>query len=61
MKLTMAPLEPWLHPSGQWSRADLRTWSRAKESGYITEEAADLLCIKYAGMQLEVIHPDYHP
>ena len=57
----MAPLEHWLKPSGQWSRADLRTWSRAKESGYITEEAADLLCIKYAGMQLEVIHPDYHP
>jgi hypothetical protein len=61
MKLSVGPLEPWLHPNGQWTRADQRAWCRAKETGHITDDMADRLLIRYASLQLEVIHPDYNP
>lgn len=62
MKLTFAPLEPWLYPSSEWDRTDVRAWWRAKKTGMISEETADRLLIRYAnGLQLEIVHPDYTP
>lgn len=61
MNLTTEPLRAWLKPNVTWSDTDLRGWERAKRSGTITEQMADRLCIRYAKIQLEVIHPDYQP
>lgn len=61
MSLPTAPLEKWLKPDKYWAKSDVRLWQRAKASGRITETAADRLCLTYAKMQLEVIHPDYQP
>lgn len=61
MTLPIEPLIPWLKPNRTWSKTDARGWERAKHTGTITEEMADRLCIRYAKMQLEVIHPDYQP
>ena len=61
MKLTFAPLEKWLSPTPDWNRSDARAWARAKKSGYISEETADRLMIRYAHIQLEIVHPDVQP
>lgn len=58
MKITTEPLELWLKPDKSWNKSDIRLWHRAKKDGRITEEAADRLCLRYASMQLELIHPD---
>ena len=58
MKLTFAPLEPWLTPNSSWDKSDARLHARAKQSGWITEEAADRLMLRYAHIQLELVHPD---
>ena len=58
MKLTFAPLEPWLTPSPRWDKSDARLHARAKQCGWITEEAADRLMLRYAHIQLELVHPD---
>jgi hypothetical protein len=60
-KLTFAPLEKWLTPTPDWNRSDARAWARAKKSGYISEETADRLLIRYTRMQLEIVHPDVQP
>jgi hypothetical protein len=61
MRLDFGPLEKWLYPSSEWDRADARAWWRAKKNGWISEETADRLCLRYAHIQLELIHPDVHP
>ncbi len=61
MRITFAPLEPWLHPSSEWDRADARAWWRAKNTGMIPEHIADRLMLRYANIQLELVHPDIHP
>ena len=58
MKLTFEPLDPWLHPNSQWDKSDARLYARAKKSGVITEEAADRLMLRYAHIQVELVHPD---
>ena len=58
MTLTYAPLEPWLRPDHTWTKADLRTHARARRSGIITYDAADRLMLRYARIQLELVHPD---
>jgi len=61
VNLPTAPLERWLKPDKYWAKSDIRLWQRAKASGHITEQAADRLCLRYAHVQLEVVHPDYQP
>jgi hypothetical protein len=61
MRLDFTPLERWLHPNATWDKTDARLYARAKKSGTITEEAADRLMLRYAKIQLELVHPDYHP
>jgi len=58
MMLTTAPLEPWLKPDRTWSKSDARVWTRAQQRGLIEEETADRLTLRYAKIQLELIHPD---
>jgi hypothetical protein len=58
MRLDFAPLEPWLKPNATWDKADARLHARAKQTGWITEEAADRLMLKYARIQLELVHPN---
>jgi hypothetical protein len=58
MKLSFTPLEPWLKPSPAWDKSDARLYARAKQAGWITEEAADRLMLRYAHIQLELVHPD---
>ncbi|HEY7823670.1 MAG TPA: hypothetical protein VIG24_12585 [Acidimicrobiia bacterium] len=58
MNLNTDPLEPWLKPDRTWNKSDVRLWHRAKKAGHISEEAADRLCLRYARIQLELIHPD---
>jgi hypothetical protein len=58
LKIDFAPLEPWLKPSPRWDKSDARLYARAKQCGWITEEAADRLMLRYAHIQLEVVHPD---
>jgi hypothetical protein len=33
-------------------------YARAKKNGHISEEAADRLMLRYAKIQLEIVHPD---
>jgi hypothetical protein len=33
-------------------------YARAKQTGWITEEAADRLMLRYAHIQVELVHPD---
>jgi hypothetical protein len=33
-------------------------YARAKQCGWITEEAADRLMLRYAHIQLELVHPN---
>jgi hypothetical protein len=61
MRLDFAPLEPWLYPDSDWTRSDARAWWRAKKTGMIAEETADRLMLRYAGIQLELVHPDVTP
>jgi hypothetical protein len=61
MKLTFAPLERWLQPDATWTKSDVRLWNRSKTSGLIAEEAADRLMLRYAHIQLELVHPDILP
>ena len=61
MRLTFGPLEPWLKPNHTWDKADARLHARAKRNGHITEEAADRLMLRYAKIQLEIVHPDVQP
>ena len=58
MRLTFEPLSAWLKPDHTWDKADARLHARAKKSGHITEEAADRLMLRYAKIQLEIVHPD---
>ena len=58
LRLNYEPLDPWLRPDGTWDKADARLHARAKKSGWITEEAADRLMLRYARIQLELVHPD---
>ena len=58
MRLTFGPLEPWLHPNSTWDKSDARMYARAKKNGHISEEAADRLMLRYAKIQLEIVHPD---
>ena len=58
MNLTTGPLEPWLTPDRTWNKSDVRLWHRATKSGQISEEAADRLMLRYARIQVEVVHPD---
>lgn len=58
MNLSTGPLEKWLHPDATWTKSDARAWLRARRSGRITEQTADRLCLRYAGLQVELIHPD---
>jgi hypothetical protein len=60
-RLAFAPLEKWLQPTPDWNRSDARAWARAKQSGWISEDTADRLLIRYAHIQLEIVHPDVHP
>jgi Zn-dependent oligopeptidase len=39
----------------------LDLYARAKKNGHITEEAADRLMLRYAKIQLELVHPDVQP
>ena len=61
MNLATKPLEKWLKPDTRWAKSDVRLWQRCRQRGHIDEPTADRLCITYAGMQLELIHPDYLP
>ena len=58
MKIDFAPLEPWLVPNARWDKSDARLHARAKQCGQITEEAADRLMLRYAHIQVELVHPD---
>ena len=58
MNLTTGPLEPWLTPDRTWNKSDVRLWHRATKAGQISEEAADRLMLRYARIQVEVVHPD---
>ena len=58
MKLTFGPLEPWLKPNATWDKSDARLYARAKQNGHISEEAADRLMLRYAHIQVELVHPD---
>ena len=58
MRLNYEPLDPWLKPDSTWDKSDARLLARAKKSGMITEEAADRLMLRYARIQVELVHPD---
>lgn len=58
MNLTTGPLQPWLKPDSTWNKPDVRLWHRACKTGHISEEAADRLMLRYANIQLELVHPD---
>ena len=55
------PLEKWLKPDRTWTKSDVRSWLRCRNRGQIDEELADRLCLTYARIQLELIHPDVTP
>ncbi len=61
LRLTFDPLDPWLKPTSSWDKSDARLYARAKKNGHITEEAADRLMLRYAKIQLELVHPDVQP
>lgn len=58
MQIDFQPLEPWLRPDPTWDKSDTRLYARAKRNGRITEEAADRLMLRYAHIQVELVHPD---
>jgi hypothetical protein len=58
MKLTFQPLEAWLTPEHDWAPGDSRAFYRARQQGWITETMADRLLLRYANIQLELVHPD---
>ena len=45
-------------PNSRWDKSDARLYARAKQCGQITEEAADRLMLRYAHIQVELVHPD---
>jgi len=59
LRLDFAPLAPWLASTSQWSESDKRAVQRARADGYISDTVADRLMLRYAGVQLELVHPDY--
>jgi hypothetical protein len=58
MKLDFQPIDCWLQPSERWATSDLRALHRARSQGWITEQMADRLLLRYANIQLELVHPD---
>jgi hypothetical protein len=58
VRIRFEPLDAWLKPNGRWDKSDARAYARAVKTGWITEETADRLMLKYANIQLELVHPD---
>ncbi len=61
MMLDFAPLAPFLTDTRRWNESDKRAVQRARNAGHISDDIADRLMLRYAGLQLELVHPDYAP
>jgi hypothetical protein len=59
VRLDSAPMLRWVTTAPR-DRSDARAWHRARTDGWVTDDMADKLLLRYANIQLELVY-GYHP